>query len=217
MKDSKYSTKATFTSVNGTEIGYKSIFQSAEKQIDYAVKCGYLSYEDGEDAKQEAALKILKSVKGYDETRSPKGCKYGYRVADSCCKNAWVTRNTNQVDCFSEHERVDEEGNSWSEPQIAMYRANEFNPERDLESATNVSFIWTTINALEGSDKVIAKMLIQHAKPEAMAEVLGCSAETAAVRVHRVRKALELKFHNLLDEFGMSRKKTTRYTRCQAA
>lgn len=214
MTENKYNTTATFTSLNGTEICYGLLMEAAKRRVEYAVNCGYLSREDGDDAMQDSAIKILRSSHGYDERKSPIGTWYASRVADNCCRNLKASWHSGAVDNFSAHEMLDKDEELWMDPEVDAYRADEFNPERDLESAENVRYILDTLGTLRGKDRLVAEMLINNAKPEAIGDALGCSADAASVRVHRVRRALAPALHGLLDEFGISGK-ATRYGRCR--
>lgn len=248
MEDKKYETNATFTTVNGSEMSFDPILESARKYFEYQVKCGRMSEEDAQDAMQEAALKILKASKGFDDTKSKFGVKYGRRVAQSCFQNDldkkymevkpdefaedWCSTdsalygqeakgNNERVfkkvtNAFSEYEYENEEGDFFTSPAIDGYRAEENNPERDLESNENVRYIWSCIDLLSPKDKEVALMMIEGQKPKKIAFFLGCTPDAASVRVHRIRRTLENGLGAMLKEYGICGK-GTRNKYCQAA
>lgn len=247
MKRKDYTTHATFTTANGSEMSYDPILKSALEYIEYQVKCGKMSEEDAQDAMQEAVLKIIKSSKGFDETKSTLGSRYGRRVAHSCFQNAldkkfrevkpdetaedWCSTdtefcgqeakgNTGRVfkrvtNVFSEYEYEDKEGDFMTSTEIAGYRANENNPEGELISNENVSYIWSCIDLLNPKDKEVALMMIEGQKPKKIALFLGCTPDAASVRVHRIRRTLENGLGAMLNEYGICGK-GTRNSRCQA-
>lgn len=248
MEDNKYKTNATFTTVNGSEMSYDPILESACKYFEYQVKCGRMSEEDAQDAMQEAALKIIKASKGFDDTKSKFGSKYGRRVAQSCFQNDldkkyrevkpdesaedWCSTDTEFYGqeakgnkervfkkvstVFSEYEYEDEGGEFFTRPEIAGYRAEENNPERDLVSNENVLYIWSCIDLLSAKDKEVALMMIEGQKSKKIALYLGCTPDAASVRVHRIRRTLENGLGAMLKEYRICGK-GTRNKRCQAA
>lgn len=248
MRRKDYTTHATFTTANGSEMSYDPILKSALEYFEYQVKCGKMSEEDAQDAMQEAAIKILKASKGFDDTKSTLGSKYGRRVAQSCFQNAldkkyrevkpdetaedWCSTdagfygqeaegNTERVfkrvsNVFSEYEYEDEDGDFMISPEIAGYRADENNPEREMISNENVSYIWSCIDLLPSKDKEVALMMIEGQKPKKIALYLGCTPDAASVRVHRIRRTLEDGLGPMLTEYGICGK-GTRNNRCQAA
>lgn len=248
MRRKDYTTHATFTTANGSEMSYDSILKSALEYFEYMVKCGKMSEEDAQDAMQDATLKILKASKGFDETKSTLGSKYGRRVAQSCFLNAldkkfrevkpdettegWCSTDTGLygqeaegndervfkrvTNAFSEYEYEDEEGDFIIRPEIAGYRADENNPERELISNENVSYIWSCINLLNAKDKEVALMMFEGQKPKKIALALGCTPDAASVRVHRIRRTLAVSLSGMLDEYGICGK-GTRNNRCQTA
>lgn len=248
MRSENYTTHATFTTANGSEMSYDPILKSACKYFEYMVKCGKMSEEDAQDAMQEAALKILKASKGFDETKSKLGSKYGRRVAQSCFQNAldkkyrevkpdetaegWCSTDTEfygqeaqgnkervfkkVTNAFSNYECEDEEGNFMTCSKIAGYRADENDPEGELISNENVSYIWSCIDLLNAKDKEVALMMIEGQKPKKIAFVLGCTPDAASVRIHRIRRTLEKGLDSMLKEYGICGKGILN-SRCQAA
>lgn len=232
MRCEDYTTQATFTTANGSEMSYDPILKSAREYFEYQVKCGKMSEEDAKDAMQEATLKIFKASKGFDDTKSKIGSKYGRCVAQSCFLNALDKKyrkvkpdstsegNDERMfkrvsNVFSEYEYEDEEGDFMTSPKIAGYRVDENNPERELISKENVSYIWSCIDLLNSKDKEVAFMMIKGQKPKKIALHLGCTPDAASVKVHRIRRTLENGLGPMLTEYGICGK-GTRNNRCQA-
>lgn len=248
MRSENYTTHATFTTANGSEMSYDPILKSACKYFEYMVKCGKMSEEDAQDAMQEAALKILKASKGFDETKSKLGSKYGRCVAQSCFQNAldkmykevkfdeteegWCSTDTafygqkaesnkgrvfkRETEVFSNYECEDEEGNFMTCSKIEGYRADENNPESGLISNENVSYIWSYINLLNAKDKEVALMMLEGKKAKEIAFALGCTADAASVRMHRIRRILAVRLSGMLDEYRICGKGILN-NRCQVA
>ena len=247
MRLKDYTTHATFTTANGSEMSYDPILKSAFEYFEYQVKCGKISEEEADDAMQEAVLKIFKASKGFDDTKSTLGSNYGRRVAQSCFQNALNKKyrevkpdetadygcstdtefygqeakgNTERVfskvsTVFSEYEYEDEDGDFMTSPEIAGYRADENNPEREMISKENVSYIWSCIDLLSAKDKEVALMMIEGQKPKKIALYLGCTPDAASVKGHRIRRTLDHGLGPMLTEYGICGK-GTRNSRCQA-
>ena len=173
----------------------------------------FFTREDIEDMSQEAAMKAWRSISVFDPAKA-KLSTWVSRIAVNCVKDAIDHRMKRLPISASMEEINDDSGDEYNVSERCG-RSRSFHPEMQMlvsEYAADSRLnqrefersVWGEVNRLSDTGRRYVHMLSEGYAPKDMAAIDGCRPNTAAKRVHDVRRALRAALAEVADEYGLA-------------
>lgn len=136
--------------------------------------------------------------------------------SDRACLKTWVSRialnylidfegrEKRRTSLFCSSSEVDERGEDYVSPQIAGYRGDEFEADRDLRTKETLDEIDGSVAKQPESRRMVLKLAADGFKPREIAEITGWDANKVSVLLCRGRKALARSLSGTLKEMGIA-------------
>ena len=203
MKNIYTNTTATFTTANGETVSYQEIFDSVRKSTEIYGRAGGrdLSAEELEDLFQDSILKALKYCKTFDPTKA-QAKSWAGRIAFNAQRDAYREHNKH-IAKFVRPTVFDKEGNL-DEPIFDNIAGGDA-ADRAVEGSEAMDRIMNAIRSLNENYQFILSLQMEGMKPKKMAELIGCTANTASILLFRARRALKRALgESFLAEYGIA-------------
>ena len=204
MKKSFYTTtNASFTTADGRIVRLEPIFEGIDKTVDHYARMGKngLSSETLKDL-QDAALKVLENVDRFDLDKCHgRPQAFGQCVAKSKVLDAFDKAERHRK-TFTPLVRTNQDGEEEESQVILNLAGDEYEPDRQIESRENMSYIMDKMNSLNDRYRRVIQLKADGYKPREIAKILGCTTQKASLTLCRALKAMKKALgHEFLSEF----------------
>jgi RNA polymerase sigma factor (sigma-70 family) len=205
MKDFYTHTSATFTTSDGQTLSYQELFDAIKTSVEVYGKRGgrMFSKEDLEDLFQDSIVKALTYIGSYDSRRSQLKT-WASRLTANCARDAFrrIMKHRSMFESYDSQYKDDED---YVDPEIAGYRGDEFEADRDLLYEETENQLENAKSSLNDNYQYILELKSEELKPKQMAKVIGCTPGAASTLLCRSRKALAGKLGSaFMAEYGIA-------------